>query len=144
MHLSGLINFMDPLPEHVVNESRNYKHQASSTPCCINRQVTAKSQAWTCGCFCFNSKGCMQRTSGSTWKVTQALTLVMLPIPAFPGAAIGTFLWSCRKAVCSSWGCEDRACCVPTVPCPLPTQSGAGHRWSSLLMPHSDPVINGA
>lgn len=57
MHHSGLINFMDPLPEHVVNESRNYKHQASSMPSCSDRQVTVKSQAWTCGCFCFTSKG---------------------------------------------------------------------------------------
>lgn len=29
-------------------------------------------------------QGCMQRTSGNTWKVTQVLTLVMLPCPSLP------------------------------------------------------------
>lgn len=88
-HHSGLICFMDPLPGHVVNESRNYKHQASSMPCCIDRQVTVKSQAWTsCGRFWFSSKGTSEaacrRTSGNTRKATQALTSDVLPCLPLP------------------------------------------------------------
>lgn len=39
MHRLGLISFMDSLPEYVVNESRNYKHQISSMPCCIGKRL---------------------------------------------------------------------------------------------------------
>lgn len=39
MHRSGLICFTDSLPELVVNESRNYKTQTSSMPCCVHKQL---------------------------------------------------------------------------------------------------------
>lgn len=136
MHHLGLINFMDPLPEHVVNESRRYKHQASSTSCCINRQATVKSQAWTCGCFCFTSKGTQRLHAKNIRELVEShpsldISHAALPIPAFPGAAIGTLLQCCRRAVLSSWELKDR------VLCPHSVLSSSHSKWgrTQLIQP---------
>lgn len=67
-----------------------------STPCCIDRQVTVKSQAWSCGCFCLTSKG----TSGLHAKNIREhmeshpsldISHAALLIPAFPGGAKASY-----------------------------------------------------